>query len=84
MSENGLLTGESYIKNTSERWRIRKVFHMVALPPSQGSSMRKCPSTQKTFDIIGNNNKTSLFKGIKRTYEWYIVNIFEESEKSAK
>ena len=65
---------ETVLRVTGKNLRI------TPLPPSPGSPERRCPSLAKTRLFSSYEPKISLPEGIKRTYEWYLRNIFNGNE----
>lgn len=53
------------------------------LPPTEGSPPRRCPNTEKLFEVTNYRSKIDLQDGIERTYEWYKENIFNGKTKGA-
>lgn len=49
-----------------------------------GSPIRRCPSMQKTEELIGYVSKIGLQEGIQKTFDWYKRYIFDGNEVSAK
>ena len=41
-----------------------------------GSPVRRAPSMEKTKKLIGEFRQTDLEIGIKKTYDWYLQNVF--------
>ena len=42
-----------------------------------GSPMRRAPNMKKTTNLIGHFRETDLENGIKKTYDWYLSNVFK-------
>ena len=96
LAESEKTIGEVYnIGNESPEITILEVAKMVLkitnkcleirpFPATAGSPVRRCPNMKKTFEIIGYHETTTLFDGIKKTYDWYKKYIFEGKEVSAK
>ena len=47
------------------------------------SPTRRCPNIKKAIDLSGLKPNIDLIQGIKRTYKWYIENVFETNGKTA-
>ncbi len=45
-------------------------------PVTEGCPVRRCPDMSKTRKVIGYNSAVSLEDGLKRTFEWYKMNVF--------
>ena len=39
--------------------------------------MRRAPNMEKTTKLIGKIRETDLEIGIKKTYDWYLNNVFK-------
>ena len=39
--------------------------------------MRRAPNMEKTKNLIGKIRETDLENGIKKTYDWYLSNVFQ-------
>ena len=70
--------GEIIIKVTGKKLEIE------ALPPSPGSPERRCPSMKKTINCTKYEPQVSLNTGIRSTFEWYKMNIFDGNEVCEK
>ena len=47
------------------------------------SPTRRCPNIKKAIDLSSVKPNIDLVQGIKRTYKWYIENVFETNGKTA-
>ncbi len=70
--------GEIILSVTDRAYQIKE------MSDSPGSPIRRCPSMEKTARIADYCGKIGLQEGIKRTYQWYKVNVFDGNEVSAK
>ena len=54
------------------------------LPPTVGSPEKRVPDTTKLKKIISYEKQYSLTEGLKKTLDWYQVNVFSKQGISAK
>jgi len=59
-------------------WKVvGKNFIIKKVENTIGSPMRRAPNMEKTKNLIGQVNETDLETGIKKTYDWYLSNVFQ-------
>jgi nucleoside-diphosphate-sugar epimerase len=56
---------------------VGKPLTVHALPPTPGSPLRRCPDMAKTVRLTGWSGRTELRDGLRRTYDWYRLRIFD-------
>ena len=59
------------VKITDKNLKIK------SLNNTEGSVPRRCPNMKKTLKTTNYENKTSIDKGLKITYKWYLENYFK-------
>ena len=47
------------------------------MPETEGSVLRRCPDMTKAISMTDYKSTVSLELGLKKTYEWYRLNIFD-------
>lgn len=52
-------------------------------PETLGSPSRRVPDMTKTSLLLGYESRVSLHDGIKKTYEWYKKNVFDQDLENA-
>jgi len=57
--------------------------NIVPLPETPGSPARRCPDMSRTIDLTGFHPAVDLEEGMRRTYKWYIDNVFSGGSVSA-
>ena len=62
----------------------RKKLTIVAGPETAGSPSRRCPDMSLATRLTGFRPRVGLREGVGRTYDWYVKNVFEGRELSAK
>jgi nucleoside-diphosphate-sugar epimerase len=55
---------------------VGRDLNINALPETPGSPARRCPDTQKLFDLTQVRGDISLEDGVRATYSWYLENVF--------
>ena len=61
----------------------KKNITIEALPPTPGSPTRRAPKMGLTKQLLNYESKTCLREGITKTWEWYMANVFDNSQASA-
>jgi len=60
-------------------WKVvGKEFFIKKEKNTIGSPMRRAPNMEKTIKLIGKFRETDLEFGIKKTYDWYLHNVFKQ------
>lgn len=54
------------------------------MPATVGSPSRRCPDMSITNSLLGFIPRVGLDEGIRRTYEWYVQNVFDGHGTSAQ
>ncbi len=57
---------------------VGKNVPIISLPATEGSPVRRCPDMTKTTSLIEYKALVGLEEGIKKTFDWYKVNIFDK------
>ena len=57
--------------------------NIVPLPETPGSPARRCPDMSRTIDLTGFHPAVDLEEGMRRTYKWYVDNVFSGGSVSA-
>lgn len=52
-------------------------------PATPGSPERRCPNLSKLVQVVSYNKKYPLEKGLRKTFDWYKINVFSGKEVSA-
>ena len=60
-----------------------KNLEIVPGPTTAGSPSRRCPDMSKTFEISKYKPQINLKEGLKRTFDWYKENVFQNEGVSA-
>ena len=59
-------------------WKVvGKKFSLKRVENTIGSPMRRAPNMEKTKKFVGQVRETNLEYGIKKTYDWYLSNVFK-------
>jgi nucleoside-diphosphate-sugar epimerase len=59
---------------------VGKPLMVRGLPSTPGSPRRRCPDMSKTTRLTGRRAETTLDEGLRRTYAWYRLRIFDGPE----
>jgi nucleoside-diphosphate-sugar epimerase len=59
---------------------VGKPLIVRGLPATPGSPRRRCPDMSKTTRLTGRRAETALDEGLRRTYAWYRLRIFDGPE----
>ena len=59
---------------------VGKPLVVRGLPATPGSPHRRCPDMARTARLTGRRAETALDEGLRRTYEWYRLRIFDGRE----
>ena len=53
-------------------------------PPTPGSPARRAPDMRTTVKLLDYEAKVGLLEGIRRTWAWYLENVFEADGLTAQ
>jgi UDP-glucose 4-epimerase len=61
-----------------------KNINLLSKPDESGSPSRRCPDMTKVANLLGYEAQVNIVEGIKKTFEWYKKNVFEEQKSTAQ
>jgi nucleoside-diphosphate-sugar epimerase len=63
---------------------VGRDLEIVTGTETQGSPLRRCPDTARATEATDYRPEIGLEEGVRRTYDWYRVNVFEGHTISAR